>query len=39
MWKKIKEKGKMELDEIDMGFCYLHILVEINPCGFTQQLG
>jgi hypothetical protein len=26
----------MELDEID---CYLHILVEINPCGFTQQLG
>jgi hypothetical protein len=29
----------MELNEIDMGFCYLHISVEINPCGFTQQLG
>jgi hypothetical protein len=33
MWKDIKENGKM-VDEIDMGFCYLHNLIEINPCGF-----
>jgi hypothetical protein len=39
MWKESRKKGKMELDEIDMGFCYLHILVEINPCGFIEQLG
>jgi hypothetical protein len=33
MWKDIKENGKM-VDEIDMGFSYLHNLIEINPCGF-----
>ncbi len=27
------------MDEIDLSFSYLHVLVGINTCGFTQQLG
>jgi hypothetical protein len=33
------EQKMIELNEIDLGFCKLSIIVMVNPCGFTQQLG
>jgi hypothetical protein len=39
MWEGGYEPQQVELDEIDLGFCYLHVLIRISPCGFTQQLG
>jgi hypothetical protein len=35
---KIKE-GKVKVDEIDLGFCLIHILYIIFPCGYTNILG
>ncbi len=32
-------KGKVEVDELDLGFCLIHILYIILPCGFTELLG
>jgi hypothetical protein len=23
----------------DLGFCKLYIIIHVDPCGFTQQLG
>jgi hypothetical protein len=39
MTKHQIEQKRVELDEIDLGFCLLCIHVEVNACGFTQQLG
>jgi glutathione peroxidase-family protein len=33
------EQRTIELNEIDLGFCRLSIIVMVNLCGFTQQLG
>jgi glutathione peroxidase-family protein len=33
------EQRTVELNEIDLRFCKLCIIVMANPCGFTQQLG
>jgi hypothetical protein len=33
------EQGMVELDEIDLRFCKFCIIVVVDPCGFTQQLG
>jgi len=32
------EEGKVELDELDLGFCLIHVLYIILPCGFTKLL-
>jgi hypothetical protein len=33
------EEGKVEVDEIDLGFCLVHVLHIILPCGFVKLLG
>jgi hypothetical protein len=33
------EKGKVEINELDLGFCLIHVLYIILPCGFTKLLG
>ncbi len=33
------EKGKVEVDELDLGLCLIHVLYIILPCGFTKLLG
>jgi len=33
------EQRTVELNEINLGFYRLSIIVMVNPCGFTQQLG
>jgi hypothetical protein len=33
------EKGKVEVDELDLGYCLIHVLYIILPCGFTKLLG
>jgi len=30
------EEGKVEVDELDLGFCLIHVLYIILPCGFTK---
>jgi hypothetical protein len=35
---KIKE-GKVKVDEIDLGFCLIHILYIVFPYGYTNILG
>jgi hypothetical protein len=32
------EEGKVEV-ELDLGFCLIHLLYIILPCGFTKLLG
>ncbi len=32
------EEGKVEVDELDLGFCLLHVLYIILPYGFTELL-
>jgi glutathione peroxidase-family protein len=39
MTKNHFEQRTIELNEIDLGFCKVSIIVMVNPCGFTQQLG
>jgi glutathione peroxidase-family protein len=39
MTKNHFEQRTIELNEIDFGFCKFSIIVMVNPCGFTQQLG
>jgi hypothetical protein len=33
------EEGKVEIDELDLGFCLIHVLYIILPYGFTELLG
>jgi hypothetical protein len=33
------EEGKMEIDEIDLGFCLLHVCYKVLPCGYTNLMG
>jgi hypothetical protein len=33
------EEGQVEVDELDLGFCLIHVLYIILPCGFTKLLG
>jgi hypothetical protein len=33
------EKGKVEIDEIDLGFCLIHVLYKVLPCGYTYLMG
>jgi hypothetical protein len=33
------EKGKVEVDKLDLGLCLIHILYIILPCGFIKLLG
>ncbi len=35
---KIKE-GKVKIDENDLGFCLIHIIYIVWPCGYTNFLG
>jgi hypothetical protein len=29
------KEGNVEIDELDLGFCLIHVLYIIIPCGFT----
>jgi hypothetical protein len=33
------EEGKVEMDEIDLGFCLIHVLYRILPCGYIDLMG
>jgi hypothetical protein len=33
------EKGKVEVNELDLGLCLIHVLYVILPCGFAKLLG
>jgi hypothetical protein len=33
------EKGEMEIDEIDLGFCLIHVLYKVLPYGYTNLMG
>ncbi len=33
------EEGKVEIDELDLGFCLIHVFYIILPYGFTELLG
>ncbi len=33
------EEGKMEIDEIDLGFCLIHVRYKVLPCGYTNLMG
>jgi hypothetical protein len=33
------EEGKVEVDELYLGFCIIHVLYIILPCEFTKLLG
>jgi hypothetical protein len=33
------EKGKVGIDEIDLGFCLIHVLYKVLPCGYTYLMG
>ncbi len=35
---EIKE-GKMEIDEINLGFCLIRVLYMVLPCGYTNLMG
>jgi hypothetical protein len=32
------EQGKVEVDEIDLGFCLIHVLIVFLPCEFSDVL-
>jgi hypothetical protein len=33
------EEGKMEIDEIDLGFCLIHVLYRVLTCGYIDLKG
>jgi hypothetical protein len=33
------EERKVDIDEIDLGFCLIHVLYKILPCGYTNLMG
>jgi hypothetical protein len=34
-----REEERVEVDEIDLGFCLLHILFKVSPCGYVEVMG
>jgi hypothetical protein len=34
-----REEERVELDEINLGFCLLHILFKVSPCGYIELMG
>jgi hypothetical protein len=33
------EEGKIEVNKLNLGFCLIHVLYIILPCGFIKLLG
>jgi hypothetical protein len=33
------KKGKVEIDEIDLEFCLIHVFYKVLPCGYTYLMG
>jgi hypothetical protein len=33
------EEGKVEIDEIDLGFCLIHVFYMVLPNGYTYLMG
>ncbi len=33
------EKRKVEIDEINLGFCLIHVIYKVLPCGYTYLMG
>jgi hypothetical protein len=33
------EERKVEIDEIDLGFCLIHVLYRALPCGYIDLMG
>jgi hypothetical protein len=33
------EEGKVEIDEIDLGFCFIHVLYRVLSYGYTNLMG
>jgi hypothetical protein len=33
------EQGKVEVDEMNLGFCLIHVFIMFMPCGFLDVLG
>jgi hypothetical protein len=34
-----REEEIIEVDEIDLRFCLLHILFKVSPCGYAEVMG
>ncbi len=34
-----REEERIEVDEIDLIFCLLHILFKVSPCGYVEVMG
>jgi hypothetical protein len=34
-----REEERVEVNEIDLGFCLLHILFKVSPCGYVEAMG
>jgi hypothetical protein len=34
-----REEERVEVDEIELGFCLLHILFKVSPCGYAKVMG
>jgi hypothetical protein len=34
-----RKEGRVEVIEIDLGFCLLHILFKVSPCGYVEVMG
>jgi hypothetical protein len=33
------EEGKVEIEEINLGFCLIHVLYMVLPYGYTNLMG
>jgi hypothetical protein len=33
------EEGKVEMDDIDLRFCLIHVLYRVLPCGYIDLMG
>jgi hypothetical protein len=33
------EESKVEIDEIDLGYCLIHFLYMVLPCGYIDLMG
>jgi hypothetical protein len=34
-----REEERVKIDEIDLGFCLLHMLFKVSPCGYVEVNG
>jgi signal peptidase I len=34
-----REEKRVEVDEINLGFCLLHIFFKVSPCGYAKVMG